>query len=421
MRERNIKEENRAEIMRITELSALEVAIPLKKKIRHASFTRDANRTLLVCCRLEDGTVGWGEGLPRPYVTGETIDTAMQQFREADLARQLSGRIDTWGEAIGRCSELTLPGPADDDRGCFGNTVRCAIELSVLDAIGQRLGEPLSRVTAHVPEAAGLRELRKTVQYSGVITATSPLKERVSAWKMRLYGFDQIKVKVGAADQDDAATLGRIRRIVGAGRDLRIDANEAWRCDSLERKVTPLLPFGISSLEQPVPHAEVGGLAAWRGRIGVPLMLDESLCSFRDGERAVEQGTCDLFNLRLSKCGGFAATLRLAALAQRAGLRCQMGCQVGETGILSAAGRHFATSVAGLAYLEGSYDRHLVRERLTREDLTFQYGGTAPALERAGLGITIDESAVERVLVRREVVPFRQAGQPPASSEAAAY
>jgi muconate cycloisomerase len=126
-------------------------------------------------------------------------------------------------------------------------------------------------------------------------------------------------------------------------------------------------------------------------------MLDESLCSLVDARQAIEAGTCDLFNLRLSKCGGFLTSLLLAAAAHRAGLGCQLGCQVGETGILSAAGRHFATSVGELRYLEGSFDRFLVRETLTREDLTFGRGGYAPALAGPGLGVTIDRAALQRV------------------------
>ena len=71
--------------------------------------------------------------------------------------------------------------------------------------------------------------------------------------------------------------------------------------------------------------------------------------------------TCDLFNIRLSKCGGFLNSLRLAAIAHAAGLGFQLGCHPGESGILSAAGRHWACSVKGIRYLEGSYDRHLFR------------------------------------------------------------
>src|SRR5690606_28001098 len=145
--------------------------------------------------------------------------------------------------------------------------------------------------------------------------------------------------------------------------DVRLDANEAWTCATLERHILPLVPFGISSIEPPVPHREIAGLAAVRRSLGVPIMHGGSLrCEF-DARLAIAQEPCDLFNIRLSKCGGFLASLRLAILAHQAGLGYQLGCQVGETGILSAAGRHFATSVGHIRYLEGSYDAFLVKER----------------------------------------------------------
>ena len=133
-------------------------------------------------------------------------------------------------------------------------------------------------------------------------------------------------------------------------------------------------------------------------------MLDESLCSRIDGERAIAGQTCDLFNVRLSKCGGFIPSLRLAQYAREQKLGCQLGCQIGESAVLSAAGRHFAASVAGLRYVEGSYDRHLVREALGTEDITFGWGGWAPALAGPGLGIAVDPRALERVTVRKEAL-----------------
>ncbi len=77
---------------------------------------------------------------------------------------------------------------------------------------------------------------------------------------------------------------------------------------------------------------------------------------------------------------------------------------VGETGILSAAGRQFACAIGGIRYLEGSFDRHLVVEPLTNEDLTVGRGGVASALDGPGLGITIDETAVDRVTVSHRVL-----------------
>jgi muconate cycloisomerase len=219
----------------------------------------------------------------------------------------------------------------------------------------------------------------------------------------RIYGFRDCKVKVGAAGDDDVARLRIIRRWIGPRMDLRVDANEAWHADELRAKVEPLLESGISSIEQPVPHAELASLAELRSSLGVAVMLDESLTGMADANAAIAAGTCDLFNIRLSKCGGFLNSLRLAAAAHAAGLGYQLGCHPGESGILSAAGRHWASSVANIRYLEGSYDRHLFRRLLTNEDMTFGHGGRAPAIDRPGLGITMNESVLrDQTLMRRE-------------------
>jgi len=297
---------------------------------------------------------------------------------------------------------LRLAPAPGDTRGCWGNAARCALELSVLDAFGQHFRRPLSDVTQIV--APDLYERRERVRYSGAITSADGVKLRVAAWRMRLYGFRQIKIKVGISGQDDARRLQVIRQRVGPQRDLRVDANEAWEPDAVVDRIRELEPFGPSAVEQPVSHENVNCLAEVRRQTPVPIMLDESLCSRLDAEEAIARGTCDLFNLRLSKCGGFIPTLRLAQLARKSGLGYQLGCQVGETAILSAAGRHFASSVSGIRYLEGSYDRHLVTESLGDQDLTFRWGGWAPALDGAGLGIDLAPGTLHRVTVRKETL-----------------
>jgi L-Ala-D/L-Glu epimerase len=389
--------------MRIVDFTAYHLRIPLRKTIRHASHTRRENDTIVVRCRLDDGSEGWGEGLPRPYVTGETIETAWEQLKTIDYSAVFGDSLsDGLTSAIQMCDQFTLEIPNGDYRDCFGNSVRCALELSLLDAVCRSEKLPFSTITERYVPAADVRHSSDQVFYSGVITSSGPVKEFIRAWKYRYYGFRQIKVKVGVAGISDEKTLRRIRRIIGKKRDLRIDANEAWTCENLERNLKPLLPFEVSSLEQPVPHEQVAGLAKIRPRISVPIMHDESLCSLGDGQRAIDQETCDLFNIRLSKCGGFLHSLKLAAMAKESGLGYQLGCQVGETGILSAAGRHFATSVGEIRFLEGSYDRFLVREPLSVEDLTFGREGAAPALTAPGLGISICSEAIQRTTVAEQ-------------------
>lgn len=387
--------------VKIVELTVHIIRIPLKKAIKHASHTRTSTDNLLVRCRLDNGLEGHGEGVPREYVTGESVESGLELLKQSNLSSQFTDCRD-FPSAVSMAEGLRLTPVPGDDRLCQGNAARCALELAILDAYGQAFQQPLRAVTALL--APELYQPRDKVRYSGAITSSKGFKLRLLTWMLRIYRFKQIKVKVGIAGQDDVERLRVIRSRGGASMDLRIDANEAWTPAEAAARIRELEPFGITAVEQPVPHADVAALAAIRKEIHTPIMLDESLCSRIDAERAIAQQTCDIFNIRLSKCGGFIPSLRLAQLARRHGLTCQLGCQVGETAVLSAAGRHFATSVSGLRYLEGSYDSHLVREALGTRNITFGWGGWAPHLPGPGLGVTVDPQALKRVNLRQEVL-----------------
>ncbi len=389
--------------MTLRSLTLIHAAIPLKKAIRHASHERTTSDSLIVRAELESGHVGFGEGVPREYVTGETIESATADLMALDVARAL-GRPADFDSAVSAISAITLPRIEADPRGMAGNAARCALELALFDAYGRAFGRSVGdavRLLA-LNEGLDVPESPRSVRYSGAITAESPRKERISAFKMRVYGFAQVKVKVGVAGQDDPARMALLRRILGRSMDLRIDANEAWPAGEAVERVRPLLPFRPSVLEQPVPHEEVDRLAELRPGLGVPVMLDESLCGYPDAVRAIDRGTADFLNVRLSKCGGIGPSLRIMALAKRSGLGLQLGCHPGETGLLSAAGRHVAANVLGIRFLEGSYDRHVLATNVIREDITFKFGGRARPLSGPGLGVTVDPEGLERMTVARQ-------------------
>jgi muconate cycloisomerase len=390
--------------MTISSLKLFKVAVPLKKVVRHASFERSVSENLVARVQLDDGTTGYGESVPRPYVTGETVESALVMLETHDWAR-LVGRPEDYRQVVERLARLTFPETEADPRGMTGNAARCALELAVLDAYGRRFGESVGRAV-EMTSLDGLSRFPqpRRVRYSAAITAESARGEAISAWKIWIYGFSQVKVKVGARRGNDSRRLARMRRILGARIDLRLDANEAWPAAELLERVEPLRRFNPSALEQPVPHAEVGALAELRPLLRVPIMLDESLCGYPDAEAAISGRTADLLNVRLSKCGGILPSLRIIALAQRSGLGVQLGCHPGETSLLSAAGRHVASRIAGLKYVEGSYDRHILAANLTKRDLTFGYGGWARPLLRAGLGIDVSPAALdEMTLMSREI------------------
>src|SRR6267142_6058007 len=113
--------------MRVKEITAWQVCIPLKKPIQHASHTRTETDNVIVRVVLDDGTVGYGEGVPREYVTGETIDSAVALLKRSDLPAQMESCADM-ATAIGLAERLRLAPIAGDERRCQGNAARCAVE-----------------------------------------------------------------------------------------------------------------------------------------------------------------------------------------------------------------------------------------------------------------------------------------------------
>src|SRR6266699_3635020 len=128
--------------MQVVELEARHVRIPLRRKVTHASHTRTETDNVVVRCVLSDGSVGFGEGVPRDYVTGETIDFSIDLLKRSDLANQLTP-CDDYLQAVHVAERLKLVPVPDDARMIQGNAARCAVELALLDAFGRAFGEPL--------------------------------------------------------------------------------------------------------------------------------------------------------------------------------------------------------------------------------------------------------------------------------------
>jgi muconate cycloisomerase len=253
----------------------------------------------------------------------------------------------------------------------------------------------------------GLRPHRLLRRVSGVLGARPVESTRRSLRMMRLLSLRDYKLKVGADADRDEANLAEIHRQLGRGlrrrrgptrRTLRVDANGAWTLDEAVRRAEGLARHHVLAVEQPLARGDEAALADLRRRARVPIMLDESLLTVAGAERLVAGGQVDLFNIRLSKNGGLVQSLKLAELADRAGLDFQLGCMVGETGILTAAGRVFLELVGRrVRFSEGSYGRFLLRADVTRERLSFGYGGFVRAMTGPGLGIHVSMRKVRSV------------------------
>jgi L-Ala-D/L-Glu epimerase len=367
--------------------------IPFHQTFRHALQSREESDAVVVKVTDSDGRSGFGESLPRSYVTGETIESMIARIRE-HLAPRVFSQSFALGWETMEYLQSVVPEWTRAEEGQSSlqawNAAFCAVELALLD---------WSLRAAHCALADLLPPARYEVVYSGVISADAPNDAAVLAKRMARLGIRQIKVKLGTAD--DAARLQAVRKSIGDEVELRADANGAWQADEAIKQLQRLAPFKLQSIEQPVCADDLAGMKRVGEESGVAVMADESLVTLDQARRLIELGACDYFNLRLSKNGGISGSLAIAKLAQEAGIKIQVGAQVGETGILSAAGRTFAAHLPALAFAEGSFGTWLLAEDVTFENVAFGLGGRAPLLKSRGLSVTVKEDVLERLATSR--------------------
>jgi muconate cycloisomerase len=271
----------------------------------------------------------------------------------------------------------------------------CAVDLALLDCFGHALQEPV--------RLGRLARFPDSVRYSPVLSAESGFEFLKTLIKVRLYGFRQAKLKLGAGNYNH---LGRLtRRVLGRHVDIRADANMAWSVEGALSAMRDLSKYGVRSFEQPIPSGDVSGLARLVKESGLGVMVDEGLSDRASLRKLINEHACTAVNVRISKCGGLMASLARCREALGAGLAVQVGCQVGESSLLSAAHLVLVTAVQEVTYAEGCFGYHLLREDPAEPVLQFGYGGRPPARpEGSGLGVTMNEAVLKRWTVQEAIV-----------------
>jgi muconate cycloisomerase len=394
-------QDKQSQVSRIT-LNPL--AIPMRKAFKHAAHERSMADPIVVAVELASGAIGFGETLPRPYVSGETCGSVLQDVEAIFVPRVLEMRPGSLPEGF----ELLEGLPFVDRGGRCIVAARAGVELALLDAYSRHFRRPLSDAAGWIGlPRFGSPGSSQRVTYSAIVSADEPERLRRSVQKMKCFRLRDFKLKVGGADDDQRVQT--VMDVLGKAIDkdmatLRLDANGAWDVATASDCLGRWKDVPISAVEQPLAKGAEKDLKQLRMAVRTPLMYDESLLTLQDAEDLVVRQVADYFNLRLSKNGGFLATLRLVEFARRHQVQYQLGCMVGETSILSAAGRKFIELVPDIAFAEGSYGRFLLRDDVGRPRVRFGLGGKVKPLNGLGWGVTVDAEAIGRLTDGRPTV-----------------
>ena len=385
--------------MKVIALDAAVVKLPFRFSFKHSLASRDSSENLIVRARIDDGGktfTGYGEGIPRDYVTGETIDSAMNRLKTEFLPRFINRQFADSGELIQSLqSEFLDLGLDKQPTGAAW----CPLELALLDALGHI---ERKSVTDYL---GGTRECYSNsgIKYGGVIPFGGKRAVTAILWFYKFFGFETIKIKLGRDDESDLELLRLARSVVGDRTTLRVDINCAWNAEQTIRMAEKMRKYGIVSIEQPVPADDLEGLAMITRSIPELVMVDESLCTVEQAKHLAAEKICSAFNVRVSKVGGLLAAREIVKIGRDNGMKIQMGAQVGESGLLSAAGRAFAACHEPFDNCEGSNNMFLLKHDLTEENLNVGLGGRARLLKGPGLGVTVKSADLAELMNVSEV------------------
>jgi muconate cycloisomerase len=391
--------------MKIVQIETYCPTLPFRFAFEHSLAARKESTNLIVKVRLENGVCGYGESIPRSYVTGEDIDGAQlavmsnyaPEFVGLDLA---DSRF-----VIDTLSDLFLDYRLDRVRQ---GSSWCALELAVLDACGKLNQKSVYDLLAHNQKLHGKATASEpnapqtngrapsAIRYGAVVPFCKERALTALLWFYKVWGFQTVKIKVGKNLDEDLRRMAIARKILGPNVTLRVDANAAWDVEETLKSVKPLKKLNVVSIEQPVSASDLDGLAKISRETDMEIVVDESLCTIDDALRLIAAKACRGFNIRISKVGGIFAARTIAKLARDAGLACHLGAQVGECGILSAAGRTYACLEPAMSNYEGSDNLFLLKQDITKENLTVGLGGKGNLLTGSGLGVTVLEDRLQK-------------------------
>jgi len=327
----------------------LRLSLPLREPFVTSGGVVAARELGVLLLEDEDGAVGVGEAAPLEGYDGMRLD---------DVIAELSA------------GESTLP------------QSRAAEELARLDLEARREGRPLGEPGA--------------VQIAVNTTLAGGPPDEVAAGARRAVrqGYSCLKLKVGLPD--DRERVAAVREAIGPWPALRVDANGAWSLDEARAAIAALAPHDLQLVEQPCRTLEE--LALLRAEVDVPLAADESIRGADDVRVAAELRACDAVNVKLAGAGGFTAAREAVRAARYSGLEPFNSSTLdGPWGIAAAlqlAASERLSLACGLATLE-LFDARLARA------LPRPRAGLMEVPPGPGLGVEVDDEALEAVMVER--------------------
>ncbi len=361
--------------MKITEVEIYAIELPLIEPFIISYDTYNTMPSIIVKMTTDEGTIGYGEAVPDEHVTGETWESTYAVLKN-QLAPAIIGQNPMEFEKIHDMMNKTVyQVPA----------AKAAIDIACFDLAGKKLNVP-------VYQLIGGRYHEK-FPITHVLSIGTPEKMANEAAERVAMGYRSFKMKVGTEVMKDVERIQAVREKVGEDIDIRVDVNQGWHNASTTLKgLRALRNVNLDWLEQPVDADDIDAMVEVKSKTDVTLMIDEGLHGIKEMREIIAKRAADKVNIKLMKCGGIYPAMKLANMAEMAGIECQVGSMV-ESSIGSAAGFHVAFSKKIIKSVELTGPL-----KFSKDVGNLHYDVPFICLnERPGLGIDVDEEVIQEL------------------------
>ncbi len=363
-------------MLRISDLESYGVALRLRRSMPMSGETVSVSRNLLVRVSDGEGNVGWGESASARLMTGDTLSGMIAAV--GAVAPRFAGiEITSAGDVCGLVKS-TIPGSPG---------ARCAVEMAILDLIGRRTRTPLYEILGG--------RVRDSAE---VLALVSSEQQEAEVERLLQRGFRAFKVKVGIAGVvSDLATCHAVRTVVGREARVSADANGGFNLADAVAFAAGARDAGLDFVEQPLPAADLSGMAACASSANIPIGADEGFRSVEDIRLHNEARAASGGSLKPLKMG-IEGVLAAGKLMNSLKMKVNLAGKVAESSIGSAAVSHLAVTLPQLDWDASATCQYLSTD-LADQPVKIVNGTLAPS-DAPGLGIQVDPDRVRALLVR---------------------
>ena len=342
-------------------IEAEPLRLNLKTIIRHAAATRNKGESIWVQAK-RNGDSGYGEGCPRIYVTGDDLDASLTWIKE---------NFSTGLVNFETLEDLKKWAKENEKEIDSYPSAWCAVEMAMLDLLARE-----SDCT--VEKMLGLDDGKLCSRYTAVLGNDKKKEYTTLADQYLILGISDFKIKLCGNLRRDIEKIDMLEQLSvqhhAKPMRIRLDANNLWkdRCDEAIEYIIMLGIGRIFAMEEPVRAKDAEDISKFSIATGLPVILDESLCTLEDLSLYRNIAGNFIANIKISKVGGLIRALKMIEELKKMRWPIIIGCHVGETSLLTRAALVVSGSAGdSLIAHEGAFGDYLVEREPASPMLKF--------------------------------------------------